>query len=62
MQLLRVSMLSTLAVLTPQLLQAQNVVTEWNAIASQTIVANGGKASSPRESGSPIRASQSTMP
>ena len=33
------------ATLTLQRLQAQNVVTDWNTIASTTIVANGGKAS-----------------
>src|SRR5215510_1289817 len=33
------------ALLPMQRLQAQNVVTDWNSIASTTIVANGGKAS-----------------
>src|SRR5262244_3288109 len=33
------------ALLTMQPLQAQNVVTDWNTIASTTIVTNGGKAS-----------------
>src|SRR5215813_12477001 len=33
------------ALLTMQRLQAQNVVTDWNTIASTTIVTNGGKAS-----------------
>src|SRR5438876_12378401 len=33
------------ASLLPKDLQAQNVITDWNTIASTTIVANGGKAS-----------------
>src|SRR5215813_3224923 len=35
----------TTALLTMQRLQAQNVVTDWNTIASTTIVTYGGKAS-----------------
>src|SRR5437588_4161626 len=38
----------TIAILLPVLrLQAGNVVTDWNTIASTTIVKNGGKASTP---------------
>ena len=43
---LRASLLGVLALLVSVGLKAQNVVTVWNAIASTTIVARGGKASS----------------
>lgn len=45
MKFLRVSLLSLAVVLPVHLLHAQNVVTDWNTIASTTIVTNGGKAS-----------------
>src|SRR5262245_1580353 len=37
--------LMTMTLLAPFALYGQNVVTDWNTIASTTIVANGGKAS-----------------
>jgi len=45
MQSLRVTLFLTITLLATACLQAQNVVTDWNTIASSTIVANGGKAS-----------------
>ena len=41
-----VSLLSAATLVTP-LLSAQNVVTDWNGIASITIVSNAGKGSAP---------------
>lgn len=45
MQPFRLLALSTLALLASINLNAQNIVKDWNSIASTTIVANGGKAS-----------------
>src|SRR5215469_10650920 len=45
MKSIRVMLFVTITLLATACLQAQNVVTDWNTIASSTIVANGGKAS-----------------
>ncbi|MBV9039023.1 MAG: vanadium-dependent haloperoxidase [Acidobacteriaceae bacterium] len=43
MQYLRISLLSAVALLTSARASAQNVVTDWNTIASTTIVSNAGQ-------------------
>src|SRR5215467_3799674 len=45
MNWLRITLLFTMALLTAVRLHAQNVITDWNTIASTIIVANGGKPS-----------------
>jgi hypothetical protein len=45
MKWLRIVLFLTTALLATACLQAQNVITDWNTIASTTIVTNGGKAS-----------------
>ena len=45
MKSLRVTLFLTITLLATACLQAQNVITDWNTIASTTIVTNGGKAS-----------------
>src|SRR5215831_17458050 len=46
MKRIRIALLTGAALVTTTIhLQAQNVITDWNTIASTTIVANGGKAS-----------------
>ena len=45
MKWLRISLLLTTSLLAAACLQAQNVITDWNTIASTTIITNGGKAS-----------------
>src|SRR5262245_20104784 len=45
MKSLRILLFLTTMVLAAVRLQAQNVITDWNTIASATIVNNGGKAS-----------------
>src|SRR5215831_11784770 len=45
MKRLHIALFFTIALLTTVCLHAQNVITDWNTIASTTIVTNGGKAS-----------------
>src|SRR5215470_1950538 len=45
MKSIRVMLFVTITLLATACLQAQNVITDWNTIASTTIVTNGGKAS-----------------
>jgi hypothetical protein len=45
MKWLRIPLFLTTALLATACLQAQNVITDWNTIASTTIVTNGGRAS-----------------
>jgi hypothetical protein len=45
MKWLRIPLFLTMVFLATACLQAQNVITDWNTIASTTIVTNGGKAS-----------------
>jgi hypothetical protein len=45
MKWLRITLLLTMSLLTAVRLHAQNVITDWNTIASTIIVANGGKPS-----------------
>src|SRR5262245_60627760 len=45
MKRIRLGLLLTVAFLSAGVAHAQNVVTDWNTLASTTIVSNGGKAS-----------------